>query len=434
MTIRSRSVAATVTTFALLWSGCSSLTDVKAPDVLEPDRLNNPAGANALRAGAITRFTEAMINPTLEYGQIGGSGMISDEFTSTFTNRLGDRRSTEGGASEINDPAMQLARVLLLDAIKALQQFAPSPASRIGHLFALLGYTELFIGENMCSGVPLSAIVDNVPVYGEPLTTEELFEQSLADLDSALIYAADSARILNLARLGRGRTLLNLGRYVDAAAAVANVPTTYSFTTQHSSSAQQNGFALAQFSTRSVSVADGEGTNGLNFRTAGDPRVPTQLIGIGADGVTPAYAFTRYNTTTSSVPFANGIEARLIEAEAAFQADPNDASTTGSGWLGILNALRSTAITPAMAPLADPGSPDARVDLLFRERAFWLFGTGHRHGDLRRLIRQYGRAVESVFPTGPYRGGLVYGTSVTYVPSAREANNPHFNGCISLGA
>ena len=31
------------------------------------------------------------------------------------------------------------------------------------------------------------------------------------------------------------------------------------------------------------------------------------------------------------------------------------------------------------------------MDLLFSERAFWMFATGHRLGDMRRLIRQYGR-------------------------------------------
>ena len=40
-----------------------------------------------------------------------------------------------------------------------------------------------------------------------------------------------------------------------------------------------------------------------------------------------------------------------------------------------------------LGPLQDPGTPDGRVDLLFHERAFWLYLTGHRQGDLRRLIR-----------------------------------------------
>jgi len=92
-----------------------------------------------------------------------------------------------------------------------------------------------------------------------------------------------------------------------------------------------------------------------------------------------------------------------------------------------------------LAPLTDPGASlsgqaaiDARVDLLFRERAFWLFITGHRQGDLRRLIRQYGRLPNSVYPTGSYGNGLEYGSTV--VLTVPEQSNPLYEGCINHGA
>src|SRR6202011_3033884 len=118
--------------------------------------------------------------------------------------------------------------------------------------------------------------------------------------------------------------------------------------------------------------------NGLDFVSAKDPRVPTTLLGSGNEGYTPRYNLTTWTGYASPNALATGIEARLIQAEAALQANNNDASVSGSGWLGILNSLRATGITPAMPPLADPGSYSARVDLLFRERAFWLFLTAHR--------------------------------------------------------
>src|SRR5262249_23167706 len=99
-----------------------------------------------------------------------------------------------------------------------------------------------------------------------------------------------------------------------------------------------------------------------------------------------------------------------------------------------LNNLRATAITPAMSALADPGTPNARIDLLFRERAFWLFLSGHRLGDLRRLVRQYGRDQSTVFPTGPYKYGGVYGTYVNVaIDPAEILVNPFLNGkgCIN---
>jgi hypothetical protein len=81
-----------------------------------------------------------------------------------------------------------------------------------------------------------------------------------------------------------------------------------------------------------------------------------------------------------------------------------------------------------MAALSGTGNP---VDNLFGERARWLWLTAHRLSDLRRLIRQYGRATESVFPTGPYfKQGLVYATDVNFPVPIDEQNNPKFQQCL----
>jgi hypothetical protein len=74
------------------------------------------------------------------------------------------------------------------------------------------------------------------------------------------------------------------------------------------------------------------------------------------------------------------------------------------------------------------------VDQLFSERAFWMFATGHRLGDMRRLIRQYGRAAETVFPGGVYLKGGNYGADVNLPMPQEEGNNPNFAGCIDRNA
>ena len=96
-----------------------------------------------------------------------------------------------------------------------------------------------------------------------------------------------------------------------------------------------------------------------------------------------------------------------------------------------LNALRALAGLPA---LTDPGSDVARTSLLFRERAFWMWGTAHRLGDMRRLVRQYSRAQNTVFPTGEYHKGGEYGSDVNFPVSSDERNNPKFTGCIDRTA
>jgi hypothetical protein len=76
------------------------------------------------------------------------------------------------------------------------------------------------------------------------------------------------------------------------------------------------------------------------------------------------------------------------------------------------------------------------TDVLFQERAFWMYTTGKRHGDLRRLVRQYGRSSESVFPTGEYLRGGVYGLDVVFPVPFDEVNNPNYKPeqCVTTQA
>ena len=187
-------------------------------------------------------------------------------------------------------------------------------------------------------------------------------------------------------------------------------------------------------------VANNEGGTGLNFASAGDPRVMVCVGGSAAcraiqvpqtrrdDLLEPLNVQMRWMARESEVAMLRGQEARLIEAEASLAADP-----TGAGALALINQARATEA--GLAPLADAGSPAARVDQLFRERAFWNFGIGARVGDMRRLVRQYGRAANTVFPTGAWHKGGDYGEDVNFPIPQAEENNPNAGGgCMDRNA
>src|SRR5207248_11617936 len=86
------------------------------------------------------------------------------------------------------------------------------------------------------------------------------------------------------------------------------------------------------------SVSDREGTNGLDFRSAGDPRIVAPQNGKGFDNASPLYVLQKYTSATSPVHVADGVEARLIEAEAQLRAGD------GPGMVTSLNALRIDAV------------------------------------------------------------------------------------------
>jgi len=429
--------------FFLPLGACSTeeILNVEDPDIINPGSVNSPAGAAALFAGAIGEFSFAIVgdNGGTE-GQILVSGSFTDELinSETFPTRL----EYELRAIALSNGTLlgvfrnlHRARVLLEASVPALQQYSPTPTYRIGESFALAGLTYVFAGENYCSGVPFSNAFPAI-TYGTPLTTSEMFTRSIERFDSAMVLltATDTATVrrLYLAQVGKGRALLNRGGPGDvaaAAAAVAAVPLTFVYNTTHTitSGRQQNGVHVFTWGTERFSVAEIEGTNGLNFRLAGDPRVGsvrTPATNVGFDNFTPQWNPLKYPVPTTPLPIANGVEAKLIIAEALMVSNP-------TAWLDTLNFIRANGGVAGLTALTDPGTVTGRQDLLFRERAFWLYLTGHRLGDLRRLMRQYGRLEDAVFPTGLHPHGKgTYGDDVNLPVPSGELNNPNFTACL----
>ena len=166
--------------------------------------------------------------------------------------------------------------------------------------------------------------------------------------------------------------------------------------------------------------------------------------------VAGAIALLATGSAAAAVPSASTGGARSVTQSSAVLAgtvNPNSAPTTyvfqygttrGYGaatptqgpTAAVKRSLAVSAGVAGLAPLADPGTAAARVDLTFRERAFWLFFQGHRLGDLRRLIRQYGRSQDTVFPIGPYKNNGSFGTDVNVAVPSGEDNNPNFHGCL----
>jgi hypothetical protein len=437
--------AALVVSAVLALAGCDKLLEVNDPDIVTPDNLQDELGLQTLRNGALSNFQQAWSAGGWNSGGIALiSGLMTDEWmhSGTFPTRQEvDRREIQvvgNGTMENIFFQLQRARADLERAAIQIERSVPDPNAddRIPEMLAYAGLTYVGFGENYCSGVPFSETIDSI-LFGEPLTTTQTLEQAVAHFDAAIGHPAASTDIQYLARIGKGRALLSLDRATEAAAAVGVVPDDWVWYNWHSNVAPPRtilGTYHLNPEAGRWSVAEGEGGTGLPFRSSGDPRVPWSDIGVGFDSETPLYQFDVYQTRSDRFPLASGVEARLIEAEAALQG--------GGNWLTILNDLRADFATlgpllypdnppsGTLAALTDPGSATAQEDLLFTERAYWLYNTGHRLGDLRRLIRQYGRSAESVFPTGAYMKGGSYGADVNIPVPQPEQNNPNFTQCL----
>jgi len=432
-----RAVVCTIAVAAL--TACGGLLDVSDPTLIRDQDIANAGGANARRLNASDYLNQNVATLAMDVAKITDEWMYDAPSTVSNTGNgdyMLNRRDSEGYEADFGNYAdPHLAgwdRIYYQTsiAIPAVRAYSPDSVRGdfLGQLYGIRGYAVLQLAEDMCPGFPLNDVgADNRPLYGGPVGTDSALALASAVLDSAVKYASDSARFVTLARVAKGRLLLDQGDYTAAAAVVAPVQTSWVYQTE----SPYNPFYMNPRSACSgclfFAVGEQKGVNGLPFVSAHDPRVPTQFLGVRNSNRADTLYRTGY---TSRNPFAmtlaSGVEARLIEAEAALHAnDPN--------WLTILNTLRATAITPALAPLSAPATTAAQVDLLYRERAFWLYLTGRRLGDLRRLVKNYGRDPDTVFPTGPSPVGT-YGTAtaIPFVLAAEaKANAKITTGCTA---
>lgn len=409
--------------------------EVRDPDVINPSDVSTSAGANAVRLGALARLNTATSGgeSLLLLG-----GLFSDEWNNgdSFIDRQQiDQRVITPQNTFLTDAnrALHRARFSAGQAIGLLRTFSPTaPGWQLAEMYFAQAYLENLAAEHYCSGLVFSTIADGEAAFGTPLTTAAALARALAHADSglALLTAStvDDVRVRSALQVTRGRILLNLNRPADALMAVTGVATSFQYLQFHAVTTTSNQFWNFNNLAGRYSVSTNEGVNGLNFATANDPRVPVcqgndvvcRAIAVTKpsrdDLTTPFYVQRLWPVRESSVPIVSGLEARLIEAEGQLKAGNTAAS------LATLNAVRATFT--GLTPLTDAGTETARVDQLFRERAFTLFGRGNRTGDLRRLIRQHGRTAASVFPTGPWHKGGNYGSDVTIPLPLAELNNP----------
>jgi hypothetical protein len=253
---------------------------------------------------------------------------------------------------------------------------------------------------------------------GPELTPAQLFAEAKIRFDSAIVYAgkASDQTTVNLATLGRARTLLDLGDVAGAAVDAAKIPS--GFVVNQSADAtntrrqnavfvslNQNGYATVDPSFRNLTI------NG-----APDPRVAVTNTGkAGTATGTQLWTVDKYPLASSVIPVARYAEAQLIIAEARVAA--NDLT----GAAAAINAARATH--PGLPTFSATGLTAADVkNQIIEERRRELYLEGHRLGDVRRYNLPLTPA-----PGTPYTiGGGTYGTQSCFpLPDVERINNPN---------
>jgi len=443
-------------------AGCDvkqELLGIQQPQIIGPDNVGGPTGAEALRVGALGSFQGWVMGGGGNSSNIAMFGdLLTDEWKSgdTFAqHNEADQRVVQTNNSVLAGEygGVQTARGRAQNAIDALRAAEPEQTGEIGEMYFLKAYAELILSEDFCNGVPFGSTVNGVVNYTQPLTNKDGLALASARLDTALkLVTGTDAFSLNIhytLEVAKARALVDLAQFSAAAALVADVPTSFQYLTTFSQTTRDNqewvgngSASVARFVVGdSFDIVAGQKNiikNAIPFASAGDPRVPVTGSTTGATrsiDVSTSWVGQKIWGRDDAYPVLSGIDARLIEGEAQLNA------ANYAGMLATLNALRAASPTigvykvPVMPALTTvPATKDAAIDLFFREKAFWQFGRGYRLGDMRRLIRVYGRTQDKVFPTGAFFKNGSYGTDVNLPVTDGELTNPNFHGCIDRNA
>src|SRR5688572_4453547 len=162
-------------------AACSpgEILEVDNPDIIDPVGLATPAGLAALHAGALGDFSLAVVGDAGgTEGQILVGGSFSDELGNSETFPTRKEYDQRGPIDARNGTLLavfrniQRARVAAERSAEVIKTVVADPVvdSRVGESYALAGTIYNYLGEQYCSGVPIStAALDGTLTFGDPL-------------------------------------------------------------------------------------------------------------------------------------------------------------------------------------------------------------------------------------------------------------------------
>jgi len=393
-----------------------SFFEVENPDVIDAATVDPVGDGEIFSRSALQTLAAAYGSGYIIYSAwFSNEAWVGDTFPTRneFGRRLiDDRNGTHNGSvwSPITQAIAQAEAVLEILGGETGQDLNLARAALTS------GYGLVFLGEGFCEGTMRGP-------GGEPgplMTPTQLLETAVDRFEQTITFAGaasgtEATALLNAARVGRGRALLQLGRDSEAATAVASVADDFVYSTQYVDDAGNRGrlgngvYSYSPGGTRESLVVSPD------YQAMNDPRVPWFDSGRNAqDGVLRFYGQLKYDNWAAPIRLASGLEARYIEVEASGNV------TTMQDFINERRAVgNQTTFTST-----DPAALLAEL-MAQRSRDFWL--EGHRLGDWRRNPG----SVPNILPPGDnyYKPevGTVSNQTCMPLPFDERNANPNIN-------
>lgn len=404
---------------SLILGACDNVLEVEVPSRIIASDLENPAAAATLTESVVNEFrctltyyvnASAITGMEYELAENNVTALVWDSRVHTTGGFTGQYAQADCG-SGIAALYLPLSRTRALGdwVLGLLDGFSDGEVAdrseKIGTVAAFTGYTYVLFGESMCS-----MAFDSGPEQ----TPDDAFNLGVDLFDRAIAEAGIAGRddLVNLARVGKARALLNLGQPAEAGSVAAAVPPGFSYEMPYSG---QSGVTWnRQFVVvhRNQIFTVGETFRGMSFGGEPDPRVSLTDLGITGQGSdVQIIAPDKYDQIDSPIQLASWEEAQLIMAEAALAAGATQDA------VDIINVLHANVGLPAFS------SDDANEirDQIVYERMAELFLEGHHLMDIKRLNIPLVPAPGTEIPFGGQYGDM----TCFRLPDVERLNNPN---------
>ena len=395
------------------------LLNVKAPDRVPAETLDNPTQAKLLVNGAVADFECAYAAYAL------AEAIMSDEFSDAQLGAAAwpyDRRDMavntggiygENGCNSNQNPGiytpLSTSRWDADNTLAKLQgwtdeEVGSDRTSLIAKSALYSGFSHAALGMAMCTAAfDLEAPIDQQAIFAR---AEDRFTQAI---DAATQVGAADTLILRAALVGRARVRLFQGNTTGAIDDAAQVPAGFRFDATYSSDQSRRYNRVYASTTQFGLYTVAPESRGIETEGVVDPRSKVELKATNAaDPDEVIWGVVKYTGDESPIRIASYDEAQLIEAEAKGGVDAKN----------IINEIRGRY---GVTAYSGPTDAAAIKDLIAHERRVTLFAEGFRQYDIQRLQLPQVPAQGTAFPKGGFYGN----TTCLPLPDIERFNNPN---------
>lgn len=371
MTYKNNTRRVTIAGAAMLLGafGCSTFLEPDNPNLLDVGAVDAVNDAATLANSAQQSYASALGWAIMHGAWFTGEAVVAETFPTR--NEFGRRDVTSSNGSLSTDlwfPISQAASGAHLVLGLAL----PNPTTNINTVrsHTWLGYSFVLMAEYFCEGTVNA---------GPRLTTQKMLDSAVANFTAAITTGTANAtvagiQLANVARVGRARAYLQMGKKAEALADANLVPAGFTFNFNYVDDAGNR----VRLNNRLWQFTSDRGSISVSplYQSFADPRVKFKLPGqhnlSAQDANSGQFVIQdKYPAFNSPIRVASKLEADFIAAEAGTTADQ----------LALIAARRSANGKGAYTGATTPAAVLAELML---QKSLDFFLEGQHMGDFRR--------------------------------------------------